>query len=906
LQPRSFLDVKGCEAVFGRKRKLHDFTSEIAAHLQLEIDRLREQGLGEEEARAAARCSFGNLLHAEEHFYESSHWPAWDHFWQDVRYSLRMLRTSPGFTAIAVLTIALGIGATSAIFSVVEAVLLHPLPYPRPKQLVSIQDDLPGMGALDVGMSQPEWQDLQRSGIFEYVSPTWFDENNLTGSSQPARVRLLIVAPNYFALLGVKPQLGRPFNPGDHSPGLTLEVLISDALWKRAFGGDPLILGRSIRLDTDLYRIVGVMPPGFDAPGRTAEERNIEVWAATSFYGPPMSDHPPRSGRNLPTAVARLKPGLTIAAAQSRLDTLVAALKKEFPEDYPKASSWTVRLLPLKERIVGNIRQSLILLLGAVGLVLLIGCVNVANLLLARASARGREMAVRQALGAARNRLMSQLLTESVLLSLLGGIAGLAILFCTKGFLLRLLPESLPRLNEISINSPVLLFVLGASVVTGAFFGLVPALQADRLDLTHMLKQEGRGSTGSGEQARTRRILVVVEFALSLVLMVAAGLLLRSFRDLVNVRLGFTPQNVMAVRTRLPYPNDLNSDNYRTPAQQAPFFRELLRRSRALPRVKEAAIGDTASIPLDESLRDLKLISEGQFLFTVEGSDIQSDEPAVAERSSVTPEYFNLLKMSLLRGRLFDESDSDKAPQVAVINEAFARMYWPNQNPIGKRFRKAKADSPLITVVGLIANARTESLAEAGVPKIYLDLYQTGAKHLAIFVRGDLDAAAIPDELRQQVQSVDPALPVFGAQMLNETVSASLSERRFSMEIVALFALTALLLTALGIYGVISYIVSERTHEIGIRLALGAQSTNILHMVVRQGLGLALAGAVFGLAGALIVSHLMAGLLYGVRPADPLTFAAVAILLIGVALLACYLPARRALRVDPLVTLRHE
>jgi putative ABC transport system permease protein len=906
VQPRSFLDVKGREAVFGRKRKLHDFTSEIAAHLQLESDRLREQGLGEEEARATARRSFGNLLHAEERFYESSHWLAWNRFWQDVRYGLRMLRKSPGISAIAALTIALGIGATTAIFSVVDAALLHPLPYPHPEQLVSIRDDLPGMSAQDVGMSQPEWQDLQRSGIFEYVSPTWFDENNLTGSSQPARVRLLIVAPNYFALLGVKPQLGRPFDPGEHSPGLTPEVLISDGLWRRAFGADPHILDRSIRLDTDLYRVGGVMPPGFDAPGRTTEERNIEVWAATSFYGPPMFDHPPRSGRNLPTAVARLKPGLTIVAAQKRLDTLVAALQKEFPEDYPKASAWTVRLLPLKERIVGDIRQSLILLLGAVGLVLLIGCVNVASLLLARASARGREMAVRQALGAARNRLMSQLLTESVLLSLLGGIAGLAILFCTKGFLLRLLPESLPRLNEISINSPVLFFALGASVVTGAIFGLVPALQADRLDLTQMLKQEGRSLTGSGEQARTRRILVVVEFALSLVLMVAAGLLLRSFRDLVNVRLGFTPQNVMAVRTRLPYPNDLNTDKYRTPAQQAPFFRELLRRSTALPRVKEAAIGDTASIPLDESLRDLKLISEGQFLFTIEGSDIPSGQPAVAERSSVTPEYFNLLKMSLLRGRLFDESDNDKAPQVAVINEAFARMYWPNQNPIGKRFRKAKADSPSITVVGLIANARTESLAEAGVPKIYLDMYQTGAKHLAIFVLGDLDAAAISDELRQQVQSVDPTLPVFGAQMLNETVSASLSERRFSMEIVALFALTALLLTALGIYGVISYTVSERTHEIGIRFALGAQSTSILYMVLRQGLGLALAGAVFGFAGAPIVSHLMAGLLYGVRPADPLTFAAVAILLLGVALLACYVPAHRALRVDPLVTLRHE
>jgi predicted permease len=889
-----------------RKRKLDDFTSEIEAHIQLEIERLREQGLSEKEARATARRSFGNLLQAEECFYESRRWLWWDHRWQDVRYALRMLRKSPGFTAIAVLTIALGIGATTAIFSIVDATLLHPLPYPQSEQLVSIEDDLPGVGAHDVGMSEPEWQDLQRSGIFEHVSPTWFDENNLTGSSQPARVRLLIVAPNYFALLGVKPQLGRAFNPEDHSPGLILEVLISDGLWKRSFGGDPHILDRSIRLDTDLYRIVGVMPQGFDAPGRTTEERNIEVWIATSFYGPPMSDHPPRSGRDLPTAVARLKPGLTIAQAQSRLDALVAALQKEFPEDYPKLSAWTVRLLPLKERVVGNTRQSLILLLGAVGLVLLIGCVNVANLLLARASARGREMAVRQALGAARQRLMSQLLTESVLLSLLGGIAGLAILFCIKGFLLRLLPDSLPRLNEISINSPVLLFAFGASVLTGAIFGLAPALHAGRFDLTPALKEAVRGSTGSGKQARTRRLLVIAEFALSLVLMIAAGLLLRSFWDLLNVPLGFNPQNVMAVRTRLPYPNDPKIDTYATPAQEAPFFRELLRRCRALPKVEEVALGDTASIPLDESLRDLKLISEGQFLFTVEGGDIPSDEPAVAERSSVTPEYFHLLKIPLLRGRLFDESDNDKAPQVGVVNEAFARTYWPNQNPIGKRFRKARADSPWTTVVGLIANARTESLAETGVPKIYLDLYQTGGKRLAIFLRGDLDAAAIPGEVREQVQSVDPALPVSGAQTLSETVSASLSERRFSMEIVALFALTALLLAALGIYGVISYMVSERTHEIGIRIALGAGRRTIQQMVLRQGLGLAIAGAAVGLVGAAVVSRLMAGLLYGVRPTDPLTFAGVALLLIGVALLACYVPARRAMRVDPLVALRHE
>jgi len=892
--------------MFRRGRKTSDFGAEIEAHLQLETERLREQGLSEQDARAASHRAFGNLTHAQERFYESSCWLWWDHFWQDIRCALRMLRKSPGFTAIALLTIALGIGATTAIFSVVDATLLHPLPYPQPEQLVSIQDDLPGVGARDVGISVPEWHDLERSGIFEYVSPLGGGGSvNLTGSSQPTRAFFLGEAPNYFALLGVKPQLGRAFNPEDHTPGFTLEAIISDGLWKRAFGSDPHILGRSLRLDNDLYRVVGVMPPGYHDPGRTIEERNVEVWLGNNFDAAPAPP-PLRNSRFIPEAIARIKTGLTIAQAQSRIDALVASLQKEFPEDYPLQSGWTVRLVPLKETVVGNVRQSLILLLGAVGLVLLIGCVNVANLLLARASARRREMAVRQALGAARKRLMSQLLTEGLLLSLAGGIAGLAILFCTKGFLVRLVPDSLPRLNNISISWPVLLFALVSTVVAGAIFGLAPALHAGRPDLTHMLKQEGRGSTGSGEQARTRRVLVVTEFALSLVLMIAAGLLLRSFWDLLNVRPGFDPENVMAVRTWLPVPNDPETDIYRTPAQEAPFIREVLRRSRTLPGVEEAAVGDLPALPLGHVRNDLN-----PYLMILEGHETQSNQSPLVNASIVTPEYFHLLGMTLLRGRLFGEFDNENAPPIAVINEAFARTYWPNGDPVGEHLklnivRGTAANPPWTTVVGVIADARTESLAEASDPQIYLSLYQRRPKNLAIFLRGRLDTAAIPDEVREQVQSVDPTLPVFGAQTLTETVSESLSERRFSMEIVALFALTALLLAGLGIYGVISYIVSERTHEIGIRLALGAQRRNILRMVLRQGLGLAIAGAALGLACALIVSHLMAGLLYGVRPTDPVTFAGVAVLLIGVALLACYIPARRAIRVDPLVALRHE
>jgi predicted permease len=886
--------------MFGRKRKLDDFTSEIEAHLQLETERLKEQGLSERDARFAARRSFGNRMQAEERFYEANRWLWWDHLWQDVRYGLRMLRKSPGFTAIAVSTMALGIGATAAIFSIVDAALLHPLPYPHAEQLVSVEDDLAGVGAQDVGISVPEWQDLQRSGIFEYVSPIGGGDVNLTGASQPTRIRFLNVAPNYFAVLDVKPQLGHGFNLEDHTPGFTLEVLISDGLWKRAFGADPRIMDKSLRLDNDLYRVIGVMPAGYHDPGRTAQDRNIEIWAASGFAGAPAPP-PLRSNHFLPETIARVRTGLTIEAAQSQLDALVAALQKQFPGDYPEQSGWRVRLVPLKETVVGNVRQSLILLLGAVGLVLLISCVNVANLLLARASARGREMAIRQAIGAARERLISQLITEGLLLSLLGGIVGLAVLFCAKAFLLRILPESLPLLNEVSINWAVLLFALAASLVTGTIFGLAPALQTGGLNLIPMLKREGRGSTGSGEQARMRRALVVTEFALSLVLMIAAGLLLRSFADLLNVRPGFDPQNVMAVRTWLPVPNDPTTDIYGTAAQEAPLLREILRRGATLPGVKEIAVGDVAAIPLGHARKDLNPSP-----LILEGHETPGDQPLLVDRSVVTPEYFHLLGMTLLRGRLFSESDDDKSPAVAVINEAFARKHWPNENPVGKRLKLSPESPAWTSVAGVVADARTESLAEGTIPQIYLCAYQRPAKDLAIFVRGRLDTAAIPVQLREQVQSVDAELPVFGAQTLNDLVSASLSERRFSMEMVGLFALTALLLAGLGIYGVISYMVRERTHEIGIRLALGAQSANIMQMVLRQGLRLAVAGAAFGLVCALVVSHLMAGLLYGVRPTDPLTFVGVALLLIGVALLACYIPARRAIRVDPLVALRHE
>jgi predicted permease len=878
---------------------------EMEEHLALQTAENLRGGMAPAEARRQAVLKFGATQAIREDYHSERGLPFFENLLQDVRFALRMFAKSPGFSAIAILTMALGIGATTAIFSLVNVTLLHPLPYPHPEELVRIEDDLPGAGTTDAGISIPEFKDLQRSGIFQYVVLQIFGSANLTGASQPSRMQYEGVSPAYFAMLGVKPQLGQTFDPQDQTPGFTQDVVISDGLWKRAFGSDPHIVGKNLRGDNDLYRVIGVMPPGFRDPGRTVGERNTEQWAALGFEEDPA--HPPSRSLRLPLeTVGRLKPGLTVEAAQSQMDALVASMRKQFPGDYPADSEWTVRLVPLKENLVGNVRQSLILLLSAVALVLLIGCVNVANLLLARASARSREMAVRQALGAARKRLVWQLLTEGLLLSLLGGVAGVVILFCMKGFLLRLIPESLPRLNDLSINWTVMLFALAASIAAGVIFGLAPARQAGRLKLASTLRVEGRGSKGSAEQTRTRRVLVVTEFALSLILMVAAGLLLRSFWQLYKAPLGFNPQHVMSVQLWLPSPNDNKTDLYGTAAQEAVFARELLRRSRLLPGVREAALGSEPSIPLHHDGNRSALI--------VEGRQTQSKQLPLVERSEVTPEYFHLLEVPVLRGRLFNDADDEKAPLVAVVNQTMAETYWRGEDPIGKRLKLGRGrlgvglppSKTWITIVGVIADTRTVLLANANVPQIYLSLYQETPKELAVFLRGDLNASAIPEEVRAMVQSVNPELPVYGAQTLDDAVSASLEQRRFSMEIVAAFAITALLLAALGIYGVISYLVSERTQEIGIRLALGARPGTILQMVLRQGLGLAVAGAGLGLVGSVIVSHLMAGLLYGVMPTDPLTFVGVTLVLTGVAFAACYIPARRAMRVDPMIALKYE
>ena len=878
---------------------------EMAEHLALQAEENMRAGLSSAEARRQAALKLGAVPAIRERHHAEQSLPLVENFLIDLRYAIRMLYRSPAFSLIAIATLALGVGATTAIYSVIDATLLHPLPYANPGELVQIEANLPGVGAHNIGVSIPELKDLQNSRIFQTVSLSFFGTDTLTGSGQPTRIAGKSVTPGYFAVLGVDAQLGRTFDPHDATLGFNNEIVISDELWKRAFGADPHILGKTLRIDGDPAHVVGVMPAGFRDRGLTSEERNTELWAAGGFSGAPAP--PPVRGTRLPfVTIARLQSGLTPEAAQERVDALVASLRKQYPADYPAQGAWTLHLTPLAETLVGNVRRSLILLFGAVGLVLLISCVNVANLLLARASARGREMAIRQALGAARTRLISQLLTESLLLFVLGGITGFAVLFSAQKFLLRLVPESLPRLNDISVSWSVLAFAMVVSVAAGTIFGLAPAWLTSRLDLTTALRQEGRGANGSRQRSRWRHALVMSELALSLVLMVAAGLLLQSFWDLFKVQAGFNPTHVTAIETSLPVPDDPKADIYQTATQEGVFLREALRRILTIPGVKEAAVSDRAAIPLGHGQSDHRTAP-----LIREGAEAQSNQPPLINTLIVSPEYFHVLGMRLVRGRLFAGQDLEDTPSVAVINEAAARMYWPGkdgkgEDPVGKRLRSVPNTSGWTTIVGVIADARTESLADAGRPQLYLDMYQRPFKFLAFYVRGQVDPAAILAQVRTEIQAVNPELPVFHAETLDDVLSSSLSVRRFSMEMVALFAGTALLLAGLGIYGTISFVVNEQSREIAIRLALGAQKRDILSMVLRQGFTLAAAGVSVGLVGALIVAHLMASLLYGVSPYDLSTFALVTAVLTAVAIAASCGPALRAMRLDPITTLRSE
>jgi putative ABC transport system permease protein len=819
--------------------------------------------------------------------------------WHDVRYGYRMLWKNPGFTSVVVLTLALGIGANTAIFSVVDAVLLRPLPFPHPEQLVLLRDDLASRQMENVGMSVPELKDLQQSAdAFEEVAGVWPVDANLTGSDRPQRVELLAVSPNYFSLLGASARMGRVFGPQDKAEGFAEGVVISDGLWRRMFGADPNILGRRIYADTDAYTIIGVMPPGFRHPAQTLRN-DVDMWATAGFTGNPFNN-PPRNVRMLPGAIARLKSGVNVAQAQSQVDSLVSRLREQFPADYPVESGWALRLLPVHENLVGGARTTLLVLLGAVGLVLLIGCVNIANLLLARSSARQREMAIRLALGAARRRLVMQLLTESLLLSLLGGAVALLAVVWLLDLLVRVVPADIPRLQEVGFDGGVLLFVFSVSVVTGVLFGLMPALSASNPDLTVNLKEGGKGAGTGLRGQRFRGALVVTEIALSLVLMIAAGLLLRSFGRLLEVNAGFDPHQVLMARIWLPVPNNPELDPYRPPAKRVAFVREVLRRATSLPGVQYAAIGAGNAVPL------LGPHFTGSFTIE-EKAESDADRPT-AQMSSVTPDYFRTLGTPLLRGRLFADSDAGDAQRVALIDEATARRFWPNEDPVGRRVKPGARNSnaPWMTIVGIVGNIKTEGFDQPDVPHLYLPALQSPGYAMAVYLRAEGDPSRLTQALREQVRAVDPDLPVFGERTMEDVVSASLARRRFALQVVGGFGVLALLLAGVGVYGVVAYSVSQRTREIGIRLALGASSGAILRWVFKQGMRLTLLGTAAGLVVAFALTRLLGGLLFGVSAADPVTYVGLALLLALVSLLACYIPARRATKVDPMVALRHE
>src|SRR5690349_5329190 len=666
---------------------------------------------------------------------------------QDVRYGLRTLVKKPTLTIVAVLTLALGVGANTAIFSIVDAVLLRSLPYRDPDRLVRVFFNEPGVGLRDVRFSEPELEDLQtRAGVFEDVTPIFEGNEDVIGDGQPERVEGVNGSFSYFSLLGVTAQVGRLFGPQDFVPGFAYQVVISDGLWHRAYGGDPHIVGRILRLDNDPVTIIGVLPPGFRHPGPTVSG-DVEVFGAGGFIGDPFPK-PERGGRHFVNAIGRLKPGMTLAQAQARLTTMAAELRHAFPGDYPPQTQWTIEIQPLQDVLVGNVRPMLLVLLGAVILIVFIVALNIANLLLARASGRQQEMAVRQSLGASRGRLVRQVVTESMLLSLIGGAAGVAAAVGTLSFIVRFVPSSVPRLNEVRIDWVVLAFALLISLLTGLVFGLVPAFHSARVALSSAIREGGRGSGYGTKTGRLRDVLIVSELAFAVILMVGAGLLLRTLRGLLHENPGFNPTHVVTANIQLPNPNEHDSDPYLDVPRRAAFDRELLRRLKAIPGVELAAI--TSALPGTNTNPNAVggTTYEG---FAIEDRPVESLQDLRAERIQISPDYFKVIQASLLRGRSLTDDDEDGKPPVAIVDESTAHKYWPTGDPLGRRVRfRRDPTRPWTTIVGIVRDIKSDGLDIDGVPHIYVSNYQDSNRRLSVVLRTSLPADALEPLIRRE------------------------------------------------------------------------------------------------------------------------------------------------------------
>ena len=871
--------------MFWRRRKASDFAAEIEAHLELETDRLKEQGLSEEQARVAARRAFGNITQAQERFYEAGRWLWWDHFVQDLRFGLRMLRKNPGFAAVAVVVLALGAGANTAIFSVVNGVLLRPLPYKNPGRLVQLWATNTKWNASRMILSPADFFDLAgENQVFEEASIYRPGEMNLAGGGEPERVWSARVSTNLLRLLGVRPSLGRDFLPGEDGPGKGQVAILSHGLWERRYGGDRAILGKAVTLNTNPYVIVGVMPPGFAFPNATTD-----VWVP--FV--PTTDEFRSHGIQEAFAIARLKPAVRLEQAQAEMDAIAARLASAYPKTNEGRG---FRLVPLQEEIVGDVRPALLVLFGAVGLVLLIACANVANLSLARGAGRQKEIAIRESLGAGRPRVIRQLLTESLLVALIGG--GLGLLIAPGGIvLLRTIgPADFPRLSEVGIDRWVLWFTFVVSVVSAILFGLVPAFQMSKPDLRGSLKEAALtsqvGFTIFG-QHRTRSILVISQVALALVLLAGSGLMIRSFWRLVTVDPGFDPNNVLTMSVSLP------STKYSTTPARNAFFQDVLERIAALPGVTAAGAVNVSPISGGSVTNS----------FEIEGRpSARAEESPEAEFEIISPGYFPAMGVKLLRGRYFSNHDRRGAPGVGIISQALARRYWPNEDPVGRRIHVDWGGGGLAAeIVGVVSDTRDIALAASPQPQLYLSYLQfDNYGYMTLAVRTSSDPSELARPIEAQVWAVDKDQPVADVMTLEGVLSKSVAEPRFRTLLLGIFAGLALCLALVGIYGVMSYTVTQRTHEIGIRMALGAERGNVLKLVVRQGLALTLIGLGAGLLVALALTRFLVSFLYDVRATDPATFAAVSLALAAAGLMASYIPARRATKVDPMVALRYE
>ena len=866
---------------------------EVSAHLALLEDEFQRRGMCPDQARFEARRAYGSIEQAKQLHREERSILWIEQTFADVRYAGRNLLKTPGFSAVAILTLALGIGANIAIFTVVNAVLLRPLPFQQPDRLVRVFDDLNGAGAKDVGTSVPELEDLRdRSGIFDDLSVIWPVSTALSGGDHTERIEMLGTSFDYFNVLCAEAALGRVYGPQDATPGFTENVVISDGLWKRQFGGDPHILGRRIRVDNDAYTIVGVMPPDFRHPGPTLAG-DVDLWAAAGFKANPFPAPPMRMQRFLPGVIARLKPGLTLQLARQRLDALSAHLAQKYPRDYPPESKWSLRLEPVEQNLTSGVRPTLIVLLAAVGFVLLMVAVNMASLLIARSSARMRELAVRQALGASRGRLVRQLLTENILLSIVGGAAAMLVLALTSRSLLALMPPDLPRLAEVHFDTRALILACALSLITGILFGLTPALHASSTDPNRDLKEGGRSGTPSVKQNRFRAALVATEIALSVVLLSAAGLLVHSFWNALRVNPGFDSQGLMVARVWIPVPNNPTMNRYYTASAITNLSREILRRVKTLPGISEVAMGGGNSVPFVNNTRN-------RVLFFLPGQSDSWQKQRSAEYAAASPEFFHVLRTPLLRGRFFNESDTGNSKQVVIVNEAFAKQFLPGRD-LGQRVQFLDLDGEIVGVVG---DVRDDGLDSPVAPRIYRALYQGPTNEMAVFLRATSNSTGLRQAVTNIVQDVDRDLPVYGVRSMQEMMATSLARRRFSLSLMAAFGILALLLASIGIYGVMAYALSQRAQEFGIRMALGAMPGDILLIALRPGATLALTGVGLGLIGALGAAHWMASLLFGVSAADPFTFVGVPVTLALVALLACWIPARRAVRIPPVTAIR--